>query len=72
MESWKCARSGQCDGNGAECPFCRPGASPTREWFIHGRDWLIKILLMTLTLWFINRNAELRVNQTPVLAAQGN
>jgi hypothetical protein len=45
---------------------------PLELGFIHCGDWPIKILLMPLTLWFINRNAEMRVNQSAVQAVRGN
>jgi hypothetical protein len=45
---------------------------PLELGFIHCGDWLIKILLLPLTLWFINWNAEMRVNQSAVRAVQGN
>ena len=37
---------------------------------IHGGDWLLKILLMTLTLWLIDRNSEMRVHLTRIRAAR--
>jgi hypothetical protein len=45
---------------------------PPELGLIHCGDWLLKILLMTLTLWLINRNAEMRVNLTAVRAVQRN
>ena len=44
---------------------------PTELGLIHCGDWLLKILLMTLTLWLINRK-EMRVNLTAVRAVQRN
>jgi hypothetical protein len=45
---------------------------PPELGLIHCGDWLIKILLMTVTLWLINGNAEMRVNLTAVRAVQRN
>lgn len=39
---------------------------------IHCGDWLIKILLMTLTLWLVNRNAVMRSHSSAIRAAQAN
>lgn len=43
---------------------------PTELGLIHCGDWLLKILLMTLTLWLMNRNAGIRVNLTAVREVQ--
>jgi hypothetical protein len=37
---------------------------------IHCGDWLIKILLMTLILWFVNRNTATRLQPATVHAVQ--
>lgn len=43
---------------------------PPQLALIHSGDWLMKILLMTLIPWFVNRNAETRLSSRPLTTAQ--
>ena len=45
---------------------------PIELGFIHCGDWLFKILLITLTMWFVNGKAAMRSHSRAIHASQAN